>query len=49
VTVSEGPFAILADPTPAWISGPGLLVVTALVLWWASRRIRSTEISYGVD
>src|SRR5436305_3062811 len=31
VPVSEGPFAVVAQPTPAWISIPGLLIVTALV------------------
>src|SRR5882762_8327358 len=49
VPVSEGPFAVVAEPTPAWISIPGLLIVTALVLFAASRRIRRMEISYGSD
>jgi hypothetical protein len=47
--VSEGPIAVAAEPTPAWISVPGLLIVTALVLFAASRRIRRMEISYGSD
>ena len=45
--LSEGPFAILAEPTPAWISVPGLLFVTAMVLGLASLQIRRMEIRYG--
>src|SRR5437763_8910699 len=32
VPISEGPFAVVAEPTPAWIALPGLVIVTALVL-----------------
>ena len=49
VPISEGPFAVVAEPTPAWISVPGLLIVTALVLIGASLRIRRMEIQYGSD
>jgi hypothetical protein len=49
VPLSEGPIAVAVEPTPAWISIPGLLIVTALVLFAASRRIRRMEISYGGD
>jgi hypothetical protein len=49
VPLSEGPFAVVAEPTPAWISIPGLLIVTVLVLFVASRRIRRMEIRYGSD
>jgi ABC-type transport system involved in multi-copper enzyme maturation permease subunit len=45
--VNEGPFAILVEPTPAWISVPGLLFVTAMVLGLASLQIRRMEIRYG--
>jgi ABC-type transport system involved in multi-copper enzyme maturation permease subunit len=47
IPVPEGPFAMVADPTPAYLSIPGLLVVTAAVLVFASFRIRRMEISYG--
>ena len=47
--LSEGPFAVVAEPTPAWIAIPGLLIVTLLVLFAASRRIRRMEIRYGSD
>jgi ABC-type transport system involved in multi-copper enzyme maturation permease subunit len=49
VPLSEGPIAVAAAPTPAWISIPGLLIVTALVLFAASRRIRKMEIRYGSE
>jgi hypothetical protein len=49
VSLSEGPFAVVAEPTPAWISIPGLLIVTVLVLIAASSRIRRMEIRYGSD
>ena len=45
--LNEGPFAILVEPTPAWISAPGLLFVTAMVLGLASLQIRRMEIRYG--
>lgn len=47
VPMSEGPFAVLAEPTPAWISVPSLLLFTALVLFLASLQIRRMEISYA--
>jgi hypothetical protein len=49
VPISEGPFAVVAEPTPAWISIPGLLIVTALVLFLAGTRIRRMEVRYGSD
>jgi ABC-type transport system involved in multi-copper enzyme maturation permease subunit len=49
VPVSEGPFAVVAEPTPAWIAVPSLVVVTILVLIAASYRIRHMEIRYGSD
>jgi hypothetical protein len=49
VPISEGPFAVVAEPTPAWISIPGLLIVTVLVLFLAGTRIRRMEIRYGSE
>lgn len=49
IPVTEGPFTILAEPTPAWISIPGLLIFTALVLAAAGWRARAMEIHYGAD
>ncbi len=42
-------FAISADPTPAYLAIPGLLVLTAAVLTLACIRIRKLEISYGTE
>ncbi|MFY9556819.1 MAG: hypothetical protein WAV20_16790 [Blastocatellia bacterium] len=47
VPVPEGPFAMVAEPTPAYLSIPGLLIVTAAVLMLASFQIRRMEINYG--
>jgi len=49
VPISEGPFAVVADPTPAWIAIPSMLVMTLLVLILAAYRIRQMEIRYGSD
>lgn len=49
VPVSEGPFAVVAEPTPVWIAVPSMLVVTLLVLIIAAYRIRHMEIRYGSD
>jgi ABC-type transport system involved in multi-copper enzyme maturation permease subunit len=49
VPVYEGPFAVVADPTPAWIAIPSMLVVTLIVLVIAAYRIRHMEIRYGSD
>lgn len=49
VLMSEGPFAVLVEPTPAWISVPSLLLFTAAVLFLASLHIRRMEISYASD
>jgi len=49
VPVSEGPFAVVADPTPAWIAIPSLLIVTVVVLLLSGYRIRHMEIRYGND
>jgi len=47
VRMSEGPFAVLVEPTPAWISVPSLLLFTGVVLFLASLHIRRMEISYA--
>ena len=49
VPISEGPFAVVAEPTPAWISIPGLVIVTTVVLIAAGTRIRRMEIRYGSE
>ena len=47
IHVPEGPFAILADPTPAWIGIPGLLLVTLGLLAFAAWRTNRLEIRYA--
>src|SRR6185295_9696636 len=49
VQISEGPLAVIAEPTPAWIAIPSMLVVTGLVLALSGYRIRHMEIRYGSD
>ncbi len=49
VSMSEGPFAVLVEPTPAWIAVPSLFIFTGVVLFLASRHIRRMEISYAGD
>jgi len=49
VPMSEGLFAVLVEPTPAWISVPSLLLFTGVVLFLASRHLRRMEISYAGD
>ena len=49
VQMSEGPFAVLVEPTPAWISVPSLLLFTGVVLFLASLHIRRLEISYASE
>src|ERR1044072_1362796 len=49
VPISEGPFAVVADPTPAYIAVPSMLVVSIIVLILAAYRIRHMEIRYGSE
>jgi ABC-type transport system involved in multi-copper enzyme maturation permease subunit len=47
VPIPEGPFAIMSEPTSAWLTVPGLILVTIAVLVMASVRIRRMEVKYG--
>lgn len=42
-------FTVVADPVPVYIAIPGLLCISGLLLYYAARKIRSMEISYGTD
>lgn len=44
--MSEGPFAVLVEPPPGWVSLGGLLLFTLAVLAMAGWRIRRMEIRY---
>jgi len=46
----DGPmalFAVNADPTPAWLAIPGLMIVSAAILFVASRQVRKMEVMYS--
>jgi ABC-type transport system involved in multi-copper enzyme maturation permease subunit len=47
--IKEGPLAVVAEPTPAWISVPSMLLVTIVVLVLSAYRTRHMEIRYGND
>lgn len=49
VKISEGTLAILAEPTPWWLSVPGLLIFCAAILLLAGWRIRVKEVQYSSD
>ena len=49
VTLPSGPFAVLADPSPAWVAVLGLFALTLAVIGVAGLSIRRMEISYGAD
>lgn len=49
VPINDGPFAIVAEPTSAWLTVPGLILITTAVLAMASFRIRRMEIKYGSE
>ena len=49
VPIDEGPFAVVVEPTSAWVTVPGLIFVTIAVLAVASFRIRQMEIRYGSE
>jgi ABC-type transport system involved in multi-copper enzyme maturation permease subunit len=49
VSLPSGPFALLADPSPAWVAVLGLVGLTLAVVWIAGLSIRRMEISYGAD
>ncbi len=49
VRVSEGPFAIIAEPSAWWISVPTLLLLSAVLVVLSGWRLRHYEIRYGSD
>jgi ABC-type transport system involved in multi-copper enzyme maturation permease subunit len=49
VPLSEGPFALVAEPPPVLVSVGGLILLTAVILFLAGLRIRRMEIDYGGD
>ncbi|MEM7352591.1 MAG: hypothetical protein AAF657_17455 [Acidobacteriota bacterium] len=49
IPLPTGPFAVITNPTSPWVSVPGLVVFTILVLTFAGWRAGRMEISYGGD
>jgi hypothetical protein len=49
VPVSAGPFALLSDPPNAWFSVPGIVALSAVLLWTACGSIRRMDVQYGTD
>lgn len=49
IPLPEGFVAVASDPTSPWISVPGLMLFTVLVLAFAGWRAGRMEISYGGD
>jgi ABC-type transport system involved in multi-copper enzyme maturation permease subunit len=49
IPVVRGSLAVLADPVPAWVSVPGLLLLSAAILLAACWKARRMEVSYGGD
>lgn len=46
VPVSDGPLAIVAEPTPLWLAVAGLVIVAGIAMALATLRVRRMEISY---
>ena len=49
VPMSEGPFAVLAEPTPVWVAVPSLFLFTVVILVLSGLHIRRMEISYAAE
>jgi hypothetical protein len=41
--------SLVASPTSPWVAVPGLLIFTAVVLFFSSRKVLKMEIDYGSD
>ncbi|MEJ2079445.1 MAG: hypothetical protein P8Z74_15810 [Acidobacteriota bacterium] len=49
VPIPQGSITILAEPAPAWLAIPGLLLVSGLILLIAGLKVRHMEISYAEE
>jgi hypothetical protein len=49
VTPTDGPVALLVEPTPWWMALTGFLILSTLILAFSGWRIRSQEIHYGAE
>ena len=49
VPFPPGPFAVITEPASAWTSIPGMIVVTAVVLFIATLNVRRLQVTYSSD
>jgi ABC-type transport system involved in multi-copper enzyme maturation permease subunit len=49
VAIDRGPFAVVADPTPAVLGIPVLLVVAGVFVWSAGQVVRRAQVTYSAD
>jgi len=49
IQLPGSPFAVIAEPVPAWLAVPGFLLFTAATLVVAGLRIRRMEIAYSSE
>lgn len=49
VPVDDGPYALLAEPPPAWLAAPGLVAFAAVLLAVSTWRFRRMEVLYADD
>lgn len=47
IKISEGPYAIVAEPVSAWIAIPSMLLLSAVILTLACIKMRRMEINYS--
>ena len=49
VPLPPGPLAIITEPTSAWVSVPGFIGLTILVILASAIQVRRLEVTYGTD
>ncbi len=49
LAIDRGPFAVVADPTPAILGIPVLLGVAGLFVWAAGQVVRRAQVNYSAD
>ena len=49
VPISQGPFALMAQPVPGWLAVSALLAIAAVLVTLAARKTRALEIMYATE
>ena len=49
VPISQGPFALMAQPVPSWLAVVALLSITVLLVTLAGRKTGSLEVTYSTE